>query len=423
METIPKHIELCPFCDSIIEIPQINEGERFRCHCCNNVIISLHKSPIVKPLIYSLVALFLFICTELIPFIEVNCSGVSVIMNIRETVTSLYEDDFKVMSAFVYIFMQVIPLFCLISIIIVNFSFLLKKQNALQRFLSHNFFIFKNWSMVDVFLIGILVSLIKLYSMVNVTLLGGFICFCLFSFFYINAVNSQKKYFVWNKLLKRKKFEIDLKIINDTGLKNNLIFCQNCNSINSIHNERCLDCNYKIEKRKNKSLQKSIAFLIAAIILYIPSNLLPMMITVYLGKTSYSTIFEGVQFMWETDSRMVAIIIFIASVMIPILKILILLFIIYSIQFNKTMRLVGKTKLYILTEFIGKWSMVDVFVVTIMTTLLQMGSLLSIYPGFGAISFCAVVLLTMLSANSLDIRNLWIDDYNDTATLETKPNI
>lgn len=114
--------------------------------------------------------------------------------------------------------------------------------------------------------------------------------------------------------------------------------------------------------------------------------------------------------MWTTNSYTVAVIIFIASILIPILKIAILVFLIYSIYFCKNTRLIGKTKLYRMTEFIGKWSMVDVFVVTIMSTLIQMGSLLSIYPGVGSVSFCSVVLLTMLSANSLDIRELWVEE-------------
>ncbi len=411
-EAIPEHTELCPYCDTIVEIPRINEGERYRCPCCNNIIISLYKNPILKPFLYAIIALFLFVSTELIPFIKIDCAGTSLSMNLRETITTLYDSDFKIISIFVYVFMQLIPLLCILSIIFINGVFLLKKRNNFQKFLARHLFLIREWSMVDVFLIGILVSLIKLYSMVDVEILGGFWCFFLFCFFYKSSLSSMQKYHIWSKLLKRKKFYNRLNIVHQTGKNNNLALCENCLSINDISNKRCTCCNYKIRQRKNHSVQKSLAFLIAAIIFYIPSNIFPMMITLYMGKYSYSTILEGVEFMWNTESYFVAIVIFIASIMIPIIKIAILIFIIYSIQFCKTKSLIGKTKLYRLTEFIGKWSMVDVFVVTIMSTLIQMGSILSIYPGVGAISFCGVVLLTMLSANSLDIRELWIESNN-----------
>lgn len=409
-ESIPEHSELCPYCDTFVEIPKINEGERFRCPCCHNGIISLHKNPVLKPFIHALIALFLFICTELIPFIEINCSGVSVQMNIRETVTNLYDSDYKIISIFVYLFIQVIPLFCVLSILLINGSILFHRTNRITNFFARQFFLLKEWTMVDVFLIGIMVSLIKLYSMVDVTLLGGFFCFALFSYFYISSVSAQQKYFIWSKLKKRNKFKYDLKNIGHSGIKEHLVLCDNCHTINEEVNTKCVVCNYKIRPRKIHSLQKSLAYLIAAILLYIPSNIFPMMVTVYLGSTSYSTILEGVQFMWSTNSYTVAVIIFIASILIPVLKIAILVFLIYSIYFCKNTRLIGKTKLYRMTEFIGKWSMVDVFVVTIMSTLIQMGSLLSIYPGVGSVSFCSVVLLTMLSANSLDIRELWVEE-------------
>lgn len=148
------------------------------------------------------------------------------------------------------------------------------------------------------------------------------------------------------------------------------------------------------------------AFTLAAIFLYFPANLLPVMTVESLSEgAEANTIIGGVILFWQTGAYPVAVIIFIASVAIPILKILAILSLCLAARANR--RPVAATRIYRLTEIVGRWSMVDVFVVAIMVSVVQLGSLMSIKPGPAALAFAGVVILTMLAAHTFDQRLIW----------------
>jgi paraquat-inducible protein A len=160
--------------------------------------------------------------------------------------------------------------------------------------------------------------------------------------------------------------------------------------------------------RKVNSVSNTWALLIAAIIMYLPANLLPVMKTTWLGNTQADTIMSGVIYLLHHDWPL-AVIVFVASVMVPLLKILALLYLLISVQRKSHLRNEQRTRLYRVTELVGRWSMVDVFVVALMAALVQVGALATIEPGGGALAFAAVVILTMFAAMSFDPRLIW--DY------------
>lgn len=164
-------------------------------------------------------------------------------------------------------------------------------------------------------------------------------------------------------------------------------------------------CDSKVHHRKTNSLQVTWALLITSIILYIPANFLPIMHTTFLGKETGSTITGGVILLWSHGSYPIALIIFLASVFIPVGKIIALIWLCMS---GSNVKLAAqKTKLYRLTEFIGRWSMVDVFVVAVLVALIQMGNIMSIHPGLGALAFAGMVIVTVFAADSFDPRLMW----------------
>ncbi len=169
----------------------------------------------------------------------------------------------------------------------------------------------------------------------------------------------------------------------------------------------CECCGKKLSQRKKSSLQHTIALLITSIILYIPANLLPIMYTNYLGEITESTIVGGVVTLWGQGSYPVALIIFVASVLVPIGKILALIWLCYFVKQTKKRSSEKNQQLYRVTEFIGRWSMVDVFVVAILVALIQMGNLMSVHPGEAAIAFAGLVITTMLAANTFDSKLIW----------------
>lgn len=177
--------------------------------------------------------------------------------------------------------------------------------------------------------------------------------------------------------------------------------------ITSSGRQQCPRCGAALHPRKTDSLARTWALLITAVILYIPANTLPVMKTAYLGNESADTIMSGVVFFLSHGDWPLALIIFVASVMVPLLKMLALIYLMVTVQRRSTIRQRERTVLYRVTELIGRWSMVDVFVVAVLAALVQMGRLATIYPGSGALAFSGVVVLTMLAAQTFDPRLIW----------------
>jgi paraquat-inducible protein A len=184
-----------------------------------------------------------------------------------------------------------------------------------------------------------------------------------------------------------------------------LALCHACGRVEAIERECCPRCGARLHLRTPASLQRTIALTLSALILYFPANLLPILKVESFAGTQTSTIVGGVIQFWQSKDYPVAIIIFTASVMIPVLKIIALLWLCLAARLGH--HPFGMTRLYRVTEVIGRWSMVDVFVVAILVAVVQLGSVISIQPGHAALSFASVVILTMLAAITFDPRLIW----------------
>ncbi|HHH40356.1 MAG TPA: paraquat-inducible membrane protein A [Sedimenticola sp.] len=173
------------------------------------------------------------------------------------------------------------------------------------------------------------------------------------------------------------------------------------------HHQRCPRCGAALHYRKPNSLSTTWALLLTAMLMYIPAMGLPVMQTAAFGSTQGDTIMSGVIYFLKHGDWPLALIIFVASVMVPILKMLALVYLLVSVHRHSRMRHRQRTVLYRITELMGRWSMVDVFVIAIMAALVQMGNLARITPGLGAVAFAGVVVLTMLAALAFDPRLIW----------------
>lgn len=177
---------------------------------------------------------------------------------------------------------------------------------------------------------------------------------------------------------------------------------------------KCLRCHSALHLRKTRSLERTFAFLIAASILYIPANVLPMTVTESLLGNQQDTIMSGVIYFWNSGDYFVSSVIFIASIFIPMLKLVILAILLMAVHMQSSRRLRFSPEhcatMYRIVEFIGRWSMIDVFVVAMLAALIQIHSIATILAGPGAVAFGAVVVLTMLASFSFDPRIIW-DNY------------
>jgi len=196
-----------------------------------------------------------------------------------------------------------------------------------------------------------------------------------------------------------------------TAAEEGLMVCHTCGLLSAPsatdHHPVCPRCGAGLHMRKPDSINRAWAYLIAAAILFIPANVLPVMVTGAIFGTQSDTIMSGVVYLWTSGSWPLAAIIFIASIMVPGSKLLALFFLLVSAQRRSTWKPLERTKLYRVVELVGRWSMVDIYVAAILTALVQFQALATIKAGPGAIAFGAVVVLTMFAAECFDPRLIW----------------
>ena len=190
-----------------------------------------------------------------------------------------------------------------------------------------------------------------------------------------------------------------------------LVSCETCallsRPVDAAEPGYCPRCGAELEWRHHHSIQYTWALVIAAAICFIPANVLPVLSTTTLGSTDSDTIMGGVVFLYTSGSWPLALIVLIASVMIPLGKLVALVYLLITVQRGSLGNNRERTRLYRMVEFIGRWSMLDVFVDTFTVALVQLQPLMSVQPGAGVVFFAAVVVLTMIAAESFDPRLIW----------------
>ena len=199
-----------------------------------------------------------------------------------------------------------------------------------------------------------------------------------------------------------------------TAASQGLASCHICLKLADADHHLCPRCGTALHLRKSNSIERTLALLFTACVLYIPANILPIMITDQFGQPTPSTIIGGVVLLIDMGSVAIAGIIFFASVMIPSSKLAMMFYLCWSVRNGPPETARQRTVLYRITEFIGKWSMIDVFVVAILVALINLTNLIVIHPGTATIAFAAVVMVSMLAAESFDPRLMWDQrDNND----------
>ncbi len=183
--------------------------------------------------------------------------------------------------------------------------------------------------------------------------------------------------------------------------------CHTCGKVSPVNLGRCPRCGSHLHLRKPDSIRRTMAFMLAAVALYIPANFLPMMTMVELGVVTSNTIIGGIIYFWKGGAYPIALVILTASIVIPLLKIVAISWLCLAAtgKLHPSPAVLGK--MYWFTELLGRWSMVDIFVVGILVALVQLGNYMTVTPGPGALAFGGVVVLTMFAAMSFDPRLLW----------------
>ena len=198
------------------------------------------------------------------------------------------------------------------------------------------------------------------------------------------------------------------------AIAHDLVSCHTCGLLSRLPSagadagaSHCPRCAARLHARKPDSLSRTWALVVLAYVLYVPANLLPILESRALLTAESNTIMSGIVLFWESGSWMIATLVFIASIVVPLTKLLALTWLLVSVQMKSRAKPYQRTQLYRMVEFIGRWSMLDIFVVALTVTLVQVGTLASIEVGPGALAFGAVVVVTMIAARTFDPRLIW----------------
>ncbi|GGA79766.1 paraquat-inducible protein A [Neiella marina] len=400
----------CEECDHLIDNAVADDGEAIHCPRCHHHISVVHKAPLFAPIAYASAAIMMLVASLMYSFMSFASAGHSVTMNFAQTVRSLIAYGYNELALLLFVTLVIFPLGFLAIIFYLHGAMILNKKPFAARtcllMLQHS----KHWLMVDVFLIGILVSLVKVMGMADVGFGLSFWAFCLFTILLVKTTIVTDLPWLWQQLVSPAK-AVEVNDVQRSAYANDYQLCHYCGHLNHLAESVCPRCHHQTHARKDPNLDRVLAFLIASVVLYIPANVLPIMDTSLLGGSDPATIMGGVILLWQLKSYPVAMVIFIASVMVPLAKMVAIAWLAYSVKSTRNYDPQRQLKLYRLTEFVGRWSMIDVFVVAILAALIRIDGLIVIYPGPATVSFAGVVILTMISAMSFDPRLIWDDSH------------
>ncbi len=403
-----RRLRACHECDWVSALPPLGSGEKASCPRCSHVLVKRHRYPAQRSMALAIASLVALILAVSFPFVSFSVGGIGNRIELTQTATALINFHQPVVAIAVIMTIVVLPAVYLTGVIWLQFGLLRARPLPLSRDIARSLAHLTPWMMADVFIIGALVSLIKVAGMAQIELGISFWAFCVFAILLLMTTQSIDADWMWFSL-EGEPLAPEGTLTGATAASQNVTGCPTCGLVNRLDkgHGRCVRCHEKLHTRLPYSLQRTWALLFAAAIMYIPANVYPIMTTTSLGHTAPSTIIGGVVQLLQMGSWPVAAVIFIASVIVPVGKLVALVWLCLMINRSDELNANSRTRLYRITEFIGRWSMVDVFVVAILVALIRAGSLMSITPGPAALAFGAVVVLTMLAAMTFDSRLIW----------------
>lgn len=398
----------CPSCDLVIEIPHLSAKQMAVCPHCNTKLSVSKANQDSSVVALSLSAIFMLLSSMFYPFLSFSSSGITQTITLPDAARILFNYDNDFLGLFIDASIIGLPMLLLVLIIPLHLGLLKALPYEWGKRLLKVTFALEPWIMSEIFLIGVMVSMVKIMSMADITFGVSFWSYVAFVVCYVAATTRLNKQRLWQQL--REPIYIEQTLPNTRAIDQGLKACHVCGQL--CNTDVCSRCETKTFSRNPNSIQKAAAWLITSVACYIPANVYPIMYTTSLGDETPSTLIGGVMILWASGSYPIAMIIFLASVVVPLAKALVLSFLCFMVTRPANRQTKSYTRVYQLTEFIGKWSMIDVFVVAILVALVQLGNLMSVTPGIGTVFFTTMVICQMLAAHAFDPRLLWDSPAN-----------
>ena len=394
-----RHLTECPHCGAFNRLPPAEALGHHFCHRCDHRLYRQAPHWLRQALAYILAGLLLFVVSNLNPFLSIRMADQVIDSTLLSGVQALLARDEVLLAALVFLTIFLLPLLELLV-----FCYLLLSRLSHRPWVGSSYLLaaicrLQHWNMLEVFLLAVLVASVKLSSIAEVVPGPG-----LYSFLAVVLLLSAANVVINRRALWE---QIDGNDYFVRGSGERMRGCGACHALVGSSLTRCPRCHGAVSGRIDHSLQKTWAYLLAAVVLYIPANTLPMMFTTSLGKVQSDTILSGALHLLTSGQWPLALVVFVASILVPIGKIIVLVYLLLRVQWPTPARLQHRTRLYRLTGLVGRWSMVDVYVVILLMALVQFGIFANVEPGGAALAFGGVVVLTMLAAEAFDPRLLW----------------
>lgn len=403
----PEEVLACHACGTVHRLPVMPDDTVARCVACGTrIAIRFHRS-IERTLALYLAALILFIVANVFPILTMAIAGQANATTVLDGAKALYDDGMWPLALAVALAGTIIPLAKILGMLAILVPLHLEWRSpwlvGLFRWVER----LHPWAMMEVYLLGVIVAYVKLQDLATVHL--GIALFAFIGTIVVLATADSRfdPHAIWRRLAPQAGPEV---LEDRPGTV--LIACEQCEQLvrldaHALHGAACPRCGVALHRRKPDSLNRTWALALTAAILYVPANILPVMTVVSLGKGSPDTIISGVIELLHAGMWPVALLVFFASITVPVLKLIGLTYLLLSVQRRSTKRLRDRTLMYRIIEGVGRWSMVDVFMIGILAALVALGNLATISPGPGAIAFCGVVIITILASMSFDPRLMW----------------
>ncbi|CAM2945489.1 paraquat-inducible protein A [Vibrio rarus] len=396
------NIRLCQGCGLAVSQQAIQNNQNAYCPRCDTQLYRGHRHSCSGDLALACVSILLFIPVILYPFLSIRLFGEYISATLLDGVVLLFKEGFAFVGLLVLFCGFFVPLLHTCCVVTANMALKTRNQ-TLMRYSMNGIYHLKHWMMIDVYIVSIAICCFKLTDYSDLIfglalpVLGILQLVCLALVIRV----SPRKY--WQKM------DTALHISRPTYTMNSvtpLLDCPQCHLVQT-HTTHCLRCQQKMKLTATGSLQATWAYLLVASIALIPANLIPISILFTNGSRIEDTIYTGVISLVNNDMLAIAVIIFVASIVVPVAKILGIFYLLLCIHFKRTVFHKQRMMLFYIVKWIGKWSMVDLFVMSIMLTLVDRGQVLNFTPGYGAVAFAIVVIFTMLSTDALDPRLIW----------------
>ncbi len=408
---------VCPSCDLVLQNVTTPTDHVLVCPRCAFKLHRYKHNALQKTLALSLTGLLLYLPAITLPLLTLDILGTNSSTSIFLSTLSMFNQGQYFPGLIVILTGVVFPLLTLSFLFLVSLGLTLNWQYSWMPFLLRKYQHLTEWAMTDVYLVAVLITIIKMSHMAKMDFNTGFFCFIGLVTTTIAAQTAIDHKLFWSLLETKHPTHPETRPSTPEqswpDLPADYILCHSCHKILPPEDsckpikKACPRCGEKKHRRKNNSINHTWALVITALLLTFPANLLPIMEVEYFGIPEQSTIMDGIIYFFKDGSYGIGIVILTASILVPLFKIIGLLLILLSIHFQWQGWLKHKSIMFRFIEFIGRWSMLDIFVIALLCALVKFGFLSTINTAPAALYFTGVVLSTMFAAINFDPRLLW----------------